>query len=216
MLRGSLTDLVDPRDERLIHRLEAFSDIVIGFSMALLALDLPTNAADVATLTPWLAAFLISFGFVALLWWLHNRLFAYYFTATPLAVGLNFAALAGIALFIFATTAVAHKMLPAGPQSEMIPFFALWMGLYGAVLVLLGLLYAFGLRERWSELAYPIKHWGVARALNSGVGGLTLLAFALTIVRVAPGNFIYILPLALTAVVSEKLLTPRIVGKAPA
>jgi uncharacterized membrane protein len=141
LLRGSLTSLVDPRDERLIHRLEAFSDIVIGFSMALLAINLQPNLPTVGLLAPALVAFLVSFGFVALLWWLHNRLFAYYFTATPLAIGLNFAALAGVALFIFATTAVAHQMLEildATSQHEraIVPFFALWMGLYGGVLLM--------------------------------------------------------------------------------
>jgi len=217
LLRGALTGLVDPRDERLIHRLEAFSDIVIGFSMALLALDLPSNNSDMAGVVPWLVAFLVSFGFVALLWWLHNRLFAYYFTATPLTIGLNFAALAGVALFIFSTTALAHKILDLTAHVRtMVPFFALWMGLYGAVLVLLGALYALGLRARWTELTYPIKRWGVARALNSGAGGVALLAIALIVPHLPPENFTMVVPLAIVSVLVERLLTQRIVGKPPA
>ena len=217
MLRGSLASLVDPRDERLIHRLEAFSDIVIGFSMALLALDLPSNAADVAGLVPWLVAFLVSFGFVALLWWLHNRLFAYYFTATPLTIGLNFAALGGVALFIFSTTALAHNLLdPTAHVRTMIPFLALWMGLYGTVLLLLAALYGLGLRARWTELTDAIKRWGVARALNSGAGGGALLAIGLLLPHLAPGNFVLIMPLAIISVLAERLFTTRIVGKAPA
>lgn len=208
---------MDPRDERLIHRLEAFSDIVIGFSMALLALDLPSSVTDVGAVVPWLVAFLVSFGFVALLWWLHNRLFAYYFTATPLTIGLNFAALAGVALFIFSTTALAHSILgPGSHVRTMVPFFALWMGLYGAVLLLLGSLYALGLRARWTELTYPIKRWGVARALNSGAGGLALLAIGTIIPRLAPGKFTLVMPLAIVSVLAERLLTQRIVGKKPA
>ena len=63
--------------------------------------------------------------------------------------------------------------------------------LYGAALALLGSLYAIGLRARWSELTYAMKRRGVGRALNSGIAGGALL-------------------------IVEKLLTPRIVGKAPA
>lgn len=215
MLRGSLASLVDPRDERLIHRLEAFSDIVIGFSMALLAINLQPNVAGVDKLLPAFVAFLVSFGFVALLWWLHNRLFAYYFTATPVTIVLNFAALAGVALFIFATTAVAHKFMePDVRVTTIAPFLSLWMGLYGAALLLLGTLYAVGLRARWAELTYPVRRWGVARALNSGVGGAALLVIAFF---VGPFDESYriVVPLALASVVAEKVLTPRIVGKAP-
>jgi len=208
---------VDPRDERLIHRLEAFSDIVIGFSMALLAINLQPNEPDVAKLFPALVAFLVSFAFVALLWWLHNRLFAYYFTATPVTIVLNFAALAGVALFIFATTAVAHKFMERGVHvSEIAPFLSLWMGLYGATLALLGTLYATGLRARWSELAYPVRRWGVARALNSGVGGASLLIIAFFIGPFDDQSYKIVVPLALASVIAEKLLTPRIVGKEPA
>jgi len=217
LLRGSLTSLVDPRDERLIHRLEAFSDIVIGFSMALLAINLQPNVAGIDRLLPALVAFLVSFGFVALLWWLHNRLFAYYFTATPVTIVLNFAALAGVALFIFATTAVAQKfMVPHADVRVIAPFLSLWMGLYGATLSLLAVLYAAGLRSRWSELTYDVRRWGVARALNSGVGGVALLLIAFFIGPFDDQSYKIVVPLALASVIAEKLLTPRIVGKAPA
>jgi hypothetical protein len=59
LLRGSLASLVDPRDERLIHRLLAFSDIVIGFSMVLLAINLQPNATGVDGAALLLIAFFI-------------------------------------------------------------------------------------------------------------------------------------------------------------
>ena len=208
--------MVDPRDERLIHRLEAFSDIVIGFSMAFLAVNLGAADESMARMATHIVAFLSCFAFVAILWWLHNRLFAFYFVATRFCIVANFAALAALALFIYATTTIAHRLLePDVHVKPLLPYLGLWMGLYGTVLALFALLYAIGIRERWSGLPYPIKHWGVARALNAGLGGIALIVIAFFIASVYGSGFPWIVLVALVSVVAERWLTPRIVGKAP-
>lgn len=219
MLRGSLSGgLFDPRDERLIHRLEAFSDIVIGFSMAFLAVNLGGKDLPLAQAWPHLVAFVGCFGVVALLWWLHNRLFAYYFVANAATIVINFAALAGVALFIYTSTDIAEKFVNAAHLHvrDVTQVLSLWMGLYGVVLVLLAMLFGIGLRARWGELAYPVKRWGVARALNAGIGGTALIVFSALIPRVAVDLYVYVFLPVFLLLIAERVLTERIVGKVPA
>ncbi len=210
--------MVDPRDERLIHRLEAFSDIVIGFSMAFLALNLGTKDIRIDEMLPHITAFVACFGVVALLWWLHNRLFAYYFVANAFTIIVNFTALAGIAVFIFTSTIVAEKMLGIAHEHlrNVVPFLSLWMALYGIVLVLLGMLYGIGIRTRWNDLAYPVKRWGVARALNAGVGGIVLIFVSAQLSHLDSSLFPLIIVPSLLPLIAERWLTGYIVGKAPA
>ena len=55
--------------ERFTHRLEAFSDLVFGFSLSLLAtrLELPAKAEDIFEATRW-GTFVITFGIVCAFW----------------------------------------------------------------------------------------------------------------------------------------------------
>jgi Endosomal/lysosomal potassium channel TMEM175 len=64
-------------DERTTHRLEAFSDIVIGFCMAELGLSLviPKDAAGLASSWANLNVFAVSFVLIALIWWWHHKFF---------------------------------------------------------------------------------------------------------------------------------------------
>ena len=89
--------------ERFTHRLEAFSDLVFGFSLSLLAirLDLPTRDEDVFESTRW-GTFLITFGIICVIWLAHYRIFRHRFVAHVPDVIVNFIFLSGIAVMPYA------------------------------------------------------------------------------------------------------------------
>jgi uncharacterized membrane protein len=85
--------------ERFTHRLEAFSDLVFGFSLSLLAtrLDVPAHVTDVFEATRWLT-FIITFGIICVIWLAHYRIFRHRFVARTPDVTVNFIFLFGIAI----------------------------------------------------------------------------------------------------------------------
>src|SRR6266576_7259456 len=85
--------------ERFTQRLEAFSDLVFGFSLSLLAtrLDIPTNPSEVFQTTRW-ATFIITFGMICAIWLSHYRIFRHRFVARTPDVIINFIFLLGIAV----------------------------------------------------------------------------------------------------------------------
>jgi uncharacterized membrane protein len=97
-------------DERYVHRIEAFSDIVIGFSLAQLGATLvvPAHAAAIAQNDDWLFGFFFTFSLVCLMWWSHNRIFRTVFVPTTAALLLNFLLLATIVLLVYFAQFFAH------------------------------------------------------------------------------------------------------------
>ena len=89
--------------ERFTHRLEAFSDLVFGFSLSLLAtrLDVPADVSDVFNATRW-ATFIITFGMICAIWLAHYRIFRHHFVAQIPDVIVNFVFLLGIAVLPYA------------------------------------------------------------------------------------------------------------------
>jgi uncharacterized membrane protein len=89
--------------ERFTQRLEAFSDLVFGFSLSLLAtrLDVPTNPAEVFETTRW-ATFIVTFGMICAIWLSHYRIFRHHFVARTPDVIVNFIFLLGIAVLPYA------------------------------------------------------------------------------------------------------------------
>ncbi len=150
--------------EQVIHRLEAFSDIVIGFSLAQLGLSLvlPQHAVDFVQRPIGLIAFLVTFFVVVRFWWTHFRLFRHYFEPNRLMITLNFVALAGLSLQVFSLQLYLHFVpLNEGLVAARI-YFAFFSLAYGA----LGVMFALGLWYRWSRLATPERRAGVRDALG--------------------------------------------------
>ena len=98
------------RDEQLVHRLEAFCDIVIGFSLAELTFGLviPNHAIALVRDPSWILYYLFTFSIVALMWWSHYRLFRVVFYPDTLNILINFAWLATVALLTYFMQISAH------------------------------------------------------------------------------------------------------------
>jgi uncharacterized membrane protein len=89
--------------ERFTHRLEAFSDLVFGFSLSLLAtrLDIPADASQIFDPTRW-STFILTFAIICMLWLAHYRIFRLQFVAQVPDVAINFIFLFGIAVLPYA------------------------------------------------------------------------------------------------------------------
>ena len=85
--------------EHFTHRLEAFSDLVFGFSLSLLAtrLDVQADESEIFNATRW-ATFAITFGIICTIWLSHYRVFRHRFVARTFDVVVNFIFLLGIAV----------------------------------------------------------------------------------------------------------------------
>jgi uncharacterized membrane protein len=128
-------------EERTVRRFEAFSDIVIGFSLAQLgvSLVLPGHAADLFTDPGWLVSFLWAFAMICAMWWFHHRIFSTIFVPRTVPVLLNFVWLALVVLCVYATQITAH--FPQEPASWQM-YFVLFALAYG----LLAVQYYLGIR----------------------------------------------------------------------
>jgi len=139
----------DESEERFTRRLEAFSDIVIGFSLAQLGASLTINGGSDFFGNPTaVLAFLFPFAIICSLWFFHHRLFAYVFVPKTLPVVLNFVWLASVVLLVFAAESF---MGDSTANNTVYAYFGCYAFVYALLAVqnLLGMRYA---RERqdWS------------------------------------------------------------------
>jgi uncharacterized membrane protein len=173
-------DGMTEREHRYVHRLEAFSDIVIGFSLAQLGLSLtlPPHVAYVLTHPYGLIAFAFTFVIVVGIWISHHRLFDRYFIPRRVTVLLNFVVLAFTLLLVYMVQ-VYTRFAPSKTEHQLAAL--LYFSVFSITYTLLGLLYVLSMRLRWKTLSGADRADGVGIAARiSGVGlglaiGLILL-----------------------------------------
>ncbi|HEY1656422.1 MAG TPA: TMEM175 family protein [Candidatus Tumulicola sp.] len=149
----------DDRPERSTHRLEAFSDIVIGFSLAQLGLTLviPPHAIEFVTRPAGIFAFIVSFVIVGRFWWVNFLVFEHYFRPNRIMVTFSFIALGSLLLQIFALQLYLHfAPLQDGAVASRI-YFALFSLSYGTQ----GIMLALGLHYHWRTLSPQFRRAGV-------------------------------------------------------
>jgi uncharacterized membrane protein len=131
--------------ERFTQRLEAFSDLVFGFSLSLLAtrLDVPATPEEVFESTRW-GTFLVTFGMICALWLAHYRIFRHRFIAQTPDVVVNFIFLLGIAVLPY----VVQTFLRFSSAPHVI---VLYLGDFALVLAALATLRWRALRQRRSD-----------------------------------------------------------------
>ena len=137
MLRGSTKG-----DERLTSRLEAFSDLVFGFSLSLLAtrLDIPARVEDIFDSTRWLTV-ILTFALVCRFWLEHYRIFRHHFVAGMFDVVVNFVFLFAVAVLSYAVQTFLRFKLALLP-------FSLYLGDLALVLTSLSVLRVRALMQR--------------------------------------------------------------------
>jgi uncharacterized membrane protein len=179
----------------MVRRLESFSDIVIGFSLAQTAVNLvlPQRAADFVDKPVGIAAFLITFAVVVRFWLTHSAIFRNFFVPNAVMVFLNFVALALIVLQVYALQLMTHFIGSSNAQVDAAVAARIYSGIFALTFGALALLFALGTYYRWAQLDERLRNRGIARsiqiacvALGAGLG--TALAsnhLAAVTVRVA-------------------------------
>lgn len=121
-------------EERTLHRLEAFSDIVIGFGLAqlgaVLVIDQKTMTLDAAAVIAYFGAFAV----ICSLWYFHHRLFENFFVPRTWPIVLNFLWLAIVVLLVFC--AAHFNSLNAFTNANLdLLYFGLYAGAYGILAI---------------------------------------------------------------------------------
>lgn len=184
----------DESDERVIHRLEAFSDIVIGFSLAELALSLnaPHGAAGLLADPSPLVAFVLTFGLVCGIWWSHHKLFTHYFVPIGPAIVLNFLTLGSVG---FAVYTVQLTVRPGHGSVD----FVFYEGALASVYLLLSLQFWIGWVMRRTVLTPALAERGLQSAILLmivavvlGVGAATSAIYGLRVAGLQNMMFVVI------------------------
>ena len=175
-------------------RLEAFSDIIFGFSLAQLALTLPPPTRFASIRGVDLLAFTATFAFVCFMWWRHHLAFRDYFSPDRTSIVLNFILLGAVALAAYALESYAHGHL----NTASVMLYAIVLG---TMFLTMGLMVWRGVKLREgisAEVARRGRGWGLSFVLMGSVLLLSLL----------------LLPLGTSWVATSWLLAPivRVIG----
>jgi uncharacterized membrane protein len=156
-------------DERRVHRLEAFSDIVIALSLSEIAFNLQAPVRGGILAHPiYLVAFLGGFTFVASIWWMHSRIFARYFIPDTAGIVANFVLLAATVLFAWAQQLFYRSGLDLTTD-------VVYAASGGTVYALIGLLFLRGVRDQRLQLSQAERTLGTQRGRRALVFGIILL-----------------------------------------
>lgn len=168
--------------DRFTSRLEAFSDLVFGFSLSLLAtrLDVPTRPEAIFDPARWLAI-VGTFGFVCRFWLEHYRIFRHKFVAQTLDTVVNF-------IFLFAIAILPYSLQTFLRFQLFFPSFALYAGDFVLLLASLAFLRIRSLRQRRTDpdLVDRLRQW--RRSLTQ-LGVALLLAGLVIALKLHGGDF---------------------------
>jgi len=177
------------RDEYFVRRLESFGDVVIGFSLALLALSLavPNHARELLSHPAWFVAYVWTFAFVCSIWASHYWTFRHVFVPTPLALLLNYAKLGLIVLLIFGVQVLLRAFEVGDGRDVMVANWLYW-GCLTAYMIVAALLFAVGFRARVGMLAPEIARQCVRRIWRTALLAPAMIVGLAVAAAGRPGN----------------------------
>jgi uncharacterized membrane protein len=132
-------------DERLTSRLEAFGDLVFGFSLSLIAirLDVPSRVEDIFEPARWLTV-ILTFAFICRFWLEHYRIFRHHFVIRTVDMVVNFMFLFAIAILPYAVQIFLRF------QFQRMPF-SIYLGDVVIIFATLSFLRVRSLRQRRAD-----------------------------------------------------------------
>ena len=157
-------------EEAITRRLESFSDIVIGFSLAQTALNfaMPQHAITFITQPLGIGAFVCTFIVVAQFWWLHSTIFRNYFAPNRPMIALNFVALAAVVLQVYSLQLVLHFSQPHMSATDGGVAARIYAGIFAITFGALALLSGLGTFYNWARLDGALRSSGIARTIKLG------------------------------------------------
>ncbi|HEX3466028.1 MAG TPA: TMEM175 family protein [Candidatus Elarobacter sp.] len=194
-------------ERHLVGRLESFGDIVIGFSLSQLALQLeiPKTPADVFAHPLKYAVFFGAFAIVATFWLRFHRIMSTGFAPRRLDMLLLFAFLSFVALVPFSLITYTRLV---GPGSLAREAMALYLGDFIGIAAFSWVLSIRGLRRAWSVLDDRERR----DAWRPVLGGFFIVPVLLLTLAAVPGagSYAFVLLLLLVPLVRVGLrLVPR-------
>jgi len=153
-------------------RLESFSDIVFGFSLAQLAIALPAPSAISHLRLFDIFVFIAAFAFVSFVWWRHHLIFRDYFVPEIASIVLNFVMLAAVALTTYAIEVQTRGNLAT-------PAVVLYAAVVGSIFVTMAAMTHRGLLLREHLSAESVRGGKRQRLMFGLVGGIFLASIAL-------------------------------------
>jgi uncharacterized membrane protein len=195
------------RAAHTVHRLEAFSDIVIGFCLAELGLELllPKNSSDFASVWASATFFVSAFVLIAVLWWLHHRIFTSFFVLSMPMVIINFGMLCALVLSLYFLDCVVRL---AAANQDFATFIALFTVSFALVYILLGVMLLVGILLRRNSLTASELRWGfgqVARIASIFPAGAATLA----VLERSPSAAYVAVGLVVLVIIVRRLILPR-------
>jgi uncharacterized membrane protein len=163
----------EEHEARLVRRIENFSDLVMGFSLALLSLTLVVPAHTVVLFAHpwWLVGYFWTFSFIAGIWYTHQRLFEKYFVPSGISILVNFVMLSMLGLVVYFVQVVGRVHTDADKALAFLAYFTA----FSIGWIAIGTLYAIGTKKRWSHLSLEDRRLGVRRATRGIVLGASLI-----------------------------------------
>ena len=151
-------------NQHVVARLESFSDIVIGFSLAQTAFNLVvTGTVESFFAHPiGILAYLVTFFFVARMWWTHSQIMHRFFEPNRLMITLNFVALAALGLMVFGLQLWLHRGNDLDGQLIALRFYFL---MFSLTLGTMATMRAIGVRYRWSHLSPAERRAGAGQSI---------------------------------------------------
>ena len=196
-------------ERETVHRLEAFSDIVIGFCIAEMGINLliPRTVAELPHVALGTAGFAVSFVLIAIVWWIHHRIFRSFFVLDQLNVVLNFAMLGALVLMVYFQQVSLHFV---ATDQDPGPAFQAWLLCYGAVYALNAAMLWIGVRARWRTATDSDLRWGLSRAVLASVGTLVFLSYGGIIELRHSVRSLFVVPVIVIVLV--RVVAPRIIA----
>lgn len=203
----------DESEKEVIHRLEAFSDIVIGFSLAQLGLTLtiPAHARDLFTHihgATSLMGLVITFTLVCGVWWSHHRLFRHLFVPTTINIVANFAALGGVIFLAYSMQVLLHFGF-GDPVA-----FPMYTGAYAWILLLFSFIAWNGMRLRSRQMHAELRSLSLLYTIRLSVVALylTLMTVAVLVFGLHSNVSLWMFAALVVVVAVSRILARRLIS----
>ncbi len=223
--KAHVTTEFRPRS-REVSRIEAFSDVVFGFSLTLLvvSLEVPHTFTELLTDMRGFIPFAICFGIFAQVWWLHHNFFRRYGLDDGVTATLNFVLLFVMLFYTyplkFLFVGMFNQIAGSSPMHDSAGKVAAWTepqqtptlmivyGLgYAAVFLIFVLLYCNALRQRQELELTPVEVFDTYTSicesgLLCGIGVSCAVVAAILPIRIAglAGFLFFLIPVGMTII----------------
>jgi len=188
-----------PSHDHFVRRLESFTDIVIGFSLAEVGISLvvPAHPLDIFTHPTSIVALFLTFGVLFRIWWSLTAVFARYFVPNRLMIGLNCVC---VALTIFQVFSLQMWLKFNVSTVDDLTAARIYFATAALTLATVACLHGIGVITCWRRVTDVVRVFGVRNAFDAAITVAGVLAgFLITVgdgmpVSISFGSAVAVVP----------------------